>query len=169
MWRCLGAVMRESHQARPLSPDALRYLLHEAPFPVGESRALAVLQINRTTLGRWLSGQVKVPHSAALVLRQLGEGIPPGGTDAWRGFAWDADALITPTGERLTAREIDGLHWQRQYTRSLERRVKELETMVDGLRRLGGSANDAVAAPPRSVAGVAVTHEGVDTLVGGVG
>lgn len=139
--------MSEKRQVAPLSPDSLRYLLHEGPFPVGEARALALLQINRTTLGRWLAGTVKVPHSAALVLRQVAEGIPPGGTDAWRGFAWDGDALVTPTGERLTAREIDGLHWQRQYTRSLERRVKELETMVESLRRVGGSANDAIVSP----------------------
>lgn len=144
--------MAEKRQAVPLSPDSLRYLLHEGPRPVGEARALAVLQVNRTTLGRWLAGTVKVPHSAALVLRQLAEGIPPGGTDHWRGFAWDGDALVTPTGERLTARELDGLHWTRQYTRSLERRVKELETVVESLRRVGGSANDAIAAPV-SVAG----------------
>ena len=134
-------------KARPLSPDGLRYLLHEGPFPVGESRALEVLQINRTTLGRWLAGTVKVPHSAALVLRQLGEGIPPGGTDDWRGFAWDGDALVTPTGERLTPRELDGLHWQRQYTNALKRRVAELEGVVESLRRVGGSANDAIVSP----------------------
>lgn len=140
-------------ETRPLAPFELRRLLHEGPFPVGESRALAVLQINRTTLGRWLAGSVKVPHSAALVLRQLAEGIPPGGTDAWRGFAWDGDALVTPSGERLTAREIDGLHWQRQYTRALERRVSELEQVVESLRRVGGAANDAIGtAPPPHVA-----------------
>lgn len=132
-----------------LSPDGLRHLLHEGPRPVGEARALSVLQINRTTLGRWLSGQVKVPHAAALVLRQLAEGVPPEGTDDWRGFAWDGDALVTPTGERLRPRELDGLHWQRQYTRSLERRVKELETMLESLRRVGGSANDAIASEVR--------------------
>ena len=54
-------------KARPLSPDGLRYLLHEGPFPVGESRALSVLQVNRTTLGRWLAGTVKVPHAASLL------------------------------------------------------------------------------------------------------
>lgn len=134
-------------KARPLSPDGLRYLLHEGPFPVGEIRALAVLQVNRTTLGRWLAGTVKVPHAAALVLRQMAEGIPPEGTDAWRGFAWDGDALVTPTGERLTARELDGLHWQRQYTNALARRVAELEGVIESLRRVGGSANDAVVTP----------------------
>lgn len=144
--------MAEKRQAAPLSPDSLRYLLHEAPFPVGEARALAILQINRTTLGRWLSGQVKVPHSAALVLRQLGEGIPPGGTDDWRGFAWDGDALVTPTGERLTPRQLDGLHWTRQHTKALARRVVELEAVIESLRRVGGSANDAIVSPV-SVAG----------------
>ena len=139
-------------KARPLSPDGLRYLLHEAPFPVGEARALAILQINRTTLGRWLAGTVKVPHSAALVLRQLAEGVPPGGTDDWRGFAWDGDALVTPTGERLTPRELDGLHWTRQHTKALARRVAELEGVVESLRRVGGSANDAIVSPV-SVAG----------------
>jgi hypothetical protein len=140
-------------ETRPLSPDSLRYLLHDAPHPVGESRALALLQINRTTLGRWLAGSVKVPHSAALVLRQVAEGIPPGGTDHWRGFSWDGDALVTPTGERLTARQLDGLHWQRQYTRSLERRVSELEATIESLRRVGGSANDAIVSPPAVSAG----------------
>jgi hypothetical protein len=139
--------MAEKHHAAPLSPDGLRYLLHEAPHPVGEARALALLQINRTTLGRWLSGAVKVPHSAALVLRQVAEGIPPGGTDAWRGFGWDGDALVTPTGDRLTARQLDGLHWQRQYTNALARRVAELEGVVESLRRVGGSANDAIVSP----------------------
>lgn len=131
-----------------LPPAALHSLLHEGPRPVGEARALSVLQINRTTLGRWLSGQVKVPHAAALVLRQLAEGIPPEGTDAWRGFTWDGDALVTPTGERLTPRELDGLHWTRQHTKALARRVAELESVVDQLRRLGGSANDAVITSP---------------------
>ena len=141
--------MAEKRNAAPLSPDSLRYLLHEGPRPVGESRALAVLQINRTTLGRWLAGTVKVPHAAALVLRQLADGVPPGGTDDWRGFAWDGDALVTPTGERLTARELDGLHWQRQYTNALKRRVAELEGVIESLRRVGGSANDAIAAEVR--------------------
>jgi hypothetical protein len=145
--------MVEKRHTPALSPDSLRYLLHDAPHPVGEARALALLQINRTTLGRWLAGTVKVPHSAALVLRQVAEGIPPGGTDDWRGFGWDGDALVTPTGERLTARELDGLHWKRQHTRALERRVSELEGMVQQLRGLGGSANDAVMDAVRPATG----------------
>lgn len=142
--------MAEARPVAPLSPAALRWLLHDGPRPVGEARALAVLAINRTTLGRWLAGSVKVPHAAALVLRQLAEGIPPEGTDAWQGFSWEGDALVTPTGERLTARELDGLHWTRQHTRALVRRVAELESVVESLRRVGDSANDAIGAPVRA-------------------
>lgn len=136
---------------RPLSPDGLRYLLTEAPHPVGEARALSVLGVDRSTLSRWLSGRSKVPHAAALVLRQLAEGIPPGGTDAWRGFSWDGDALVTPGGDRLTARQLEGLHWQRQYTKALQREVDALRAEIDALRRLGETANDATARPPRPV------------------
>jgi hypothetical protein len=126
-----------------LSPTALFQLLHDGPFHVGEARALRTLQINRTTLGRWLSGQVKVPHSAALVLRQLAEGIPPGGSTHWTGFQWDGNDLITPAGERVAARRIEQLVWQDQHVAALKRRVAELENVVEQLRRLD-SANDAV-------------------------
>ena len=88
--------MGKTRNTASLSPDELRWLLHEGPFPVGEACALEVLKINRTTLGRWLAGHVKVPHSAALVLRQLAEGIPPGGSDHWQGFRFDGDELVTP-------------------------------------------------------------------------
>lgn len=141
--------MAEKRNFAPLSPDSLRWLLHDGPFPVGEARALTVLQINRTTLGRWLAGTVKVPHAAALVLRQLAEGIPPGGSDHWQGFRFEGDELVTPAGEYVAARRIEGLTWQDQYIESLKRRVAELEGVIDGLRRIGGSANDAVSTPPR--------------------
>lgn len=135
-----------------LSPESLRYLLHEGPFPVGESRALSVLQVNRTTLGRWLSGQVKVPHSAALVLRQLAEGIPPEGGDHWRGFQLIGNEMVTPTGERISARHLEKWSWfegmRKAQIAALERRVAELQSTVDQLRRVGDSANDAVVTAP---------------------
>lgn len=139
-------------ETRPISPDELRYLLQEGPFPVGESRALAVLQINRTTLGRWLAGQVKVPHSAALVLRQLAEGIPPGGSDHWRGFRFQGNDLVTPAGDHIAARRLESLLWvegmRAGQIAALEREIAELRGQVESLRRVGGSANDAIAAPP---------------------
>lgn len=133
------------------TPDDVRFWLYDGPFPVGEARAVAVLGVNRTTLHRWLSGAVRAPHAAALVLRHMAEGIPPTGTDDWRGFQWDGDALVTPTGERLTARQIDGLHWERQHKKALEREVQRLRAEVEALRRVGGSANDATVSPPHRV------------------
>lgn len=145
--------MRDSTaKARPLPPDGLRYLLFEGPFPVGESRALALLQINRTTLGRWLAGQVKVPHSAALVLRQVAEGIPPEGSDHWRGFRFQGNDLVTPAGDHIAARRLESLLWvegmRAGQIAALEREIAELRGQVESLRRVGGSANDAIAAPP---------------------
>lgn len=145
--------MAEKRNSAPLSPDSLRWLLHEGPFPVGESRALTVLQINRTTLGRWLAGTVKVPHAAALVLRQLAEGIPPGGSDHWQGFRFEGDELVTPAGDYVAARRIESLGWQSQYIEALKRRVVELEATIESLRRVGGSANDAIVSPPAVSAG----------------
>lgn len=150
--------MAEKRHAAPLSPSELSWMLHDAPFPVGESRALAVLQINRTTLGRWLSGSVKVPHAARLVLRQLAEGIPPNGSNHWRGFRFDGNELITPTGERLSARRLEKWSWLEEMRTgqiaAQERELAALRGQVESLRRVGGSANDAVStAPPVNVAG----------------
>lgn len=142
---------------RPLSPEGLRYLLHEGPHPVGESRALAVLQINRTTLGRWLAGTVKVPHAARLVLQQLAEGIPPEGGPHWRGFRFDGNDLVTPTGERISARRLEKWGWLESMragqVAALERDNAALRAQLESLRRIGGSANDALAAAPVSVTG----------------
>lgn len=142
-------------KSAPLSPDGLRWLLFEGPFPVGEARALAVLQVNRTTLGRWLAGSVTVPHSATLVLRQLAEGIPPGGSEHWQGFQFVGDELITPAGDHVAARRIEGLTWQDQYIESLKRRVTELENVVESLRRVGDSANDSIVSEVKGVARLA--------------
>lgn len=138
--------------AAPLSPEALRYLLHDGPFPVGEARALEVLQINRTTLGRWLAGTVKVPHSARLVLEQMAEGIPLGGSARWRGFRFDGDELVTPTGERLHAGRLEKWEWlegmRTAQIAAMEKEVAALRGQLESLRRLGGSANDAIATEP---------------------
>lgn len=141
--------------AATLSPEGLRYLLHDAPFPVGEARALALLQINRTTLARWLSGTVKVPHAAALVLRQVAEGIPPDGSDKWRGFRFDGDELVTPTGERLHALRLEKWSWledmRKAQIAALEKEMAALRSQVESLRRIGGTANDAIVSPPPGV------------------
>lgn len=148
--------MGETRHKPALSPDELRYLLHDGPFPVGEARALAVLQVNRTTLGRWLNGQVKVPHAAALVLRELAEGIPVEGGPHWRGFRWSFNDLVTPTGERISARRLEKWEWlegmRTAQIAALERENAALRDQLESLRRVGGSANDAIVSEVRAVA-----------------
>lgn len=135
-------------EKRHIGPDSLRYWLHEAPFAVGESRALTLLGVNRTTLGRWLSGQVKVPQAAALVLRQVAEGIPFEGGEHWRGFRFEGNEMVTPTGERVSARRLEKWGWlegmRAAQIAALERQVADLQAQLASVGRLAGSANDAV-------------------------
>lgn len=129
----------------PCSPSELRYLLHDGPVYVGEARALDVLQVNRTTLSRWLSGATQVPHAAVVVLRAMAEGIPPGAGADWRGFRWSGNSLFTPAGREVSAREIEGLQYVHAHADALARRVVELQAIIDSLRRIGDSANDAIS------------------------
>lgn len=130
--------------APPLSPDELQWLLHDSPLRPGVGSVLRTLQIDRSTLTRWLNGSSVVPHSAALVLRQMGDGIPPNGNAHWRGFQFDREALITPAGERVPARRIESLGMVYAQIEALQRHITHLEGVIDQLRRVGGTANDAV-------------------------
>ena len=144
-------------EKRHIGPDTLRYWLHEAPFPVGEARALSLLGVNRTTLGRWLAGTVKVPHSAALVLRTLAEGIPFEGGDHWQGFRFDGNEMVTPTGERVSARRLEKWGWlegmRAGQIAALESQVADLQAQLASVGRLAGSANDAVMDAGRPATG----------------
>lgn len=131
---------------RPCSASELHELIFNGPVYVGEARALEVLQVNRTTLMRWLTGAARVPHAAAVVLRFYAEGIPPACGEDWRGFRWSGNALHTPTGREVTAREIEGLEYLHGHVEALQRRVRELQGVIHSLQRLGGAANDSAGA-----------------------
>jgi len=131
---------------RPCSPSELHYLIHDAPNYVGEARALEILQVNRTTLGRWLKGQSQMPYSAEAVLRFHAEGVPPACGEHWRGFRWSGNSVFTPTGREVSAREIESIEWMHAHADALARRIRELQAVVESLQRLGGSANDSAGA-----------------------
>lgn len=133
----------------PTSPDELRRLMSEATVVVGESKALSILRIHRTTLKRWLSGETQAPESAALVLRLLGDGLHPAASDEWRGFRFDGDRLFLPDGRYYTAREIQGLPYQLAVIEAQRRQIADLEKKIAHLIKMGdfGAANDAVRLP----------------------
>lgn len=131
----------------PPGPDDVRRLVDA----LGEARALDLAGVHRTTLARWASGEIQIPAPVFAVLRFHVDGVPPGCGDAWRGFSWLSDALICPDGRtRVTAREIEGLHYQRAAIEAQSRRIAELESLVVSLaRQIGtaGAANDAFSNP----------------------
>lgn len=130
----------------PCSPSELHYLIFDGPNYVGEARALEILQVNRTTLGRWLQGKTQVPHAAAVVLRFYAEGVPPACGEDWRGFRWSGNSLYTPAGREVSARELEGLQYVHAHADALARRVRELQAVIASLQRLGGAANDSAGA-----------------------
>jgi hypothetical protein len=128
----------------PPSPEEAVILIDHAVQCVGEHDALAILGVHRTTLMRWRTGAVRIPHAALALLRVWHEGRLPGmGTD-WRGFHFFGDKLYTAAGIGYTAREIDGWHWQEQDCAAVRRRNVQLETIVrdlaDRLQQADGAA-----------------------------
>lgn len=120
--------------APPTSPEAIA----EAVYTIGPRRVLAVLEIHRSTLARWLSGSAVIPRPAWLVLVMLADGRLPGMSDDWRGFRFDGDALHQiGTRNSYTAREIAGWPYQQAHARALARRILELEKEKAHLLKVG--------------------------------
>ncbi|SKC92293.1 DUF3653 domain-containing protein [Paraburkholderia hospita] len=142
------------------TPEEAQTLIDHAVKVVGEAHALEILGVHRTTLMRWRTGKVRIPHAALALLRIWREGRLPGMGEDWRGFSFFGDKLYTPAGIGYTAREIDGWHWQQQHCEATNRRNAQLENLVRDLSAkldsISGSANDgafngdASKPPPRS-------------------
>ena len=126
--------------------DELRHLIDTAVRAVTLPAALAILGVHRTTLMRWRTGKVRIPPAALALLRVWSEGRLPGMSEDWRGFHFNGDALVGPTGQRYTVRDINAWHWKDQALDAHQRRIKQLERIVfDQARRLdamSGAAND---------------------------
>jgi DNA-binding transcriptional regulator YiaG len=141
---------RVKHHA-PTHEEA-QALIDNAVKSVGEAFALGVLGVHRTTLMRWRTGAVRIPHAALALLRVWDEGLLPGMGDDWRGFRVFGDKLYTAAGVGYSAREIDGWHWKEQFAESVDRRNTELEAKVRDLaekldKAHGAAANDGHVHP----------------------
>lgn len=128
----------------PASPEEIA----RAVDTIGARRVLAVLEIHRSTLARWLSGSAVIPRASWLVLAMMAEGRLPGMGADWRGWRFDGDTLHQiGTDNRYTARELAGMPYQLAHGRALARRVAELEKQTAYLLRVGrfDAANDPLA------------------------
>ena len=141
------------------TPEEAQILVDHAVKVVGETHAREILGVHRTTLMRWRTGKVRIPHAALALLRIWREGRLPGMGDDWRGFSFFGDRLYTPAGIGYTARDIEGWHWKEQHCAAQSRRNEQLEALVrdlsSTLESISGSSNDrafngdASKPPPR--------------------
>lgn len=128
----------------PASPEEIA----RAVDTIGARRVLALLEIHRATLARWLSGASVIPRPAWLVLALLADGRLPGMSDEWRGWRFDGDTLHQiGTRNSYTARELSGIPYQLAHARALARRVAALEKEKAHLLKVGyfEAANDPIA------------------------
>lgn len=133
--------MLENWPAPPTSPEDIA----RAVDTIGPRRVLALLEIHRSTLARWLSGDSVIPRPAWLVLALLAEGRLPGMSDDWKQWRFDGDTLHQiGTRNAYTARELAGIPYQIAHAAALARRVSELEKEKAHLLKVGyfEAAND---------------------------
>jgi hypothetical protein len=129
---------------RPSLPELVEMIDH-ATRAVGEAQALEILGVHRTTLMRWRTGKVGVPHAALALLRIWHSGRLPGMSDDWRGFHFFGDRLYTDAGIGYSARDINGWHWKEQNCAAQSRRVEQLEAIVRDLADKLQAAHGAAA------------------------
>lgn len=115
---------------------------------IGQRRVERELNVHRTTVKRWLLGQVRIPGAQHLAIKGL-LGDLPGTVGRWTGWRFEAGGLVSPGGDTFTAGDVlslgllrQQLAQQRREILELRAKVKALETSVDAL---SPAANDSRA------------------------
>lgn len=117
--------------ARPLRD--LRTLLEA----IGQRRVERELNVHRTTILRWLKGQVQIPGHQHQVIKML-LGDLPGTAGKWTGWRFHDGLLLSPAGDAYQPGEVMAIGLNHQRITALERellalraRVKVLETLTN--------------------------------------
>lgn len=110
---------------------------------VGQHRVERELNVHRTTISRWLSGQVSIPGAQHLAIKGL-LGDLPGTAGRWSGWRFHDGELLAPGGDAFTAGEVLSLRLLRQQLRAREAELSALRARVKVLEHLTQeSANEA--------------------------
>jgi len=116
----------------------------------GQHRVERELDVHRTTIQRWLNGQVKIPGAQRLAIHQM-LGDLPGTEGAWRGWRFSRGELLSPDGETFGPGELNALAFRRRNglvgvgyevgvdaLRARGRKGRRVEVVVEGQRTVGG-------------------------------
>ncbi len=116
---------------------------------IGQRRVERELNVHRTTVRRWLSGQVAVPGAQHLAMRAL-LGDLAGTAGKWHGWRFHDGRLLSPANEAFTAGEVLSLILLRQQLTAqrheLERLKIRLAVTEEAERRHAGAANEDLRA-----------------------
>lgn len=97
---------------------------------LGAGRIASICRVHRTTVGRWLKGQVPVPESAILALRAYGWGEMPGLDRCWDGWFFRDGLLWSPDGNKFDPGEINALVYMRPLVIAQRKQIVELEAQL---------------------------------------
>jgi hypothetical protein len=115
---------------------------------IGERGVLRELNIHRTTVRRWLKGEVQIPGHQHQVIRLL-LGDLPGTCGKWTGWRFHQGELYSPGGDRFGPGDVLSLILLRQQLAAQAREIKALKIRLalteEAERRLTGAANEDLA------------------------
>lgn len=113
---------------------------------LGQHRAADLCRVHRTTVGRWLKGQIDPPEAALIALRAAVTGQMPGRDRAWDGWYFQDGLLWSPEGYGFDSGQILARVYERQMIQALRKQIEDLEAkLVAATRELAKSdkaAND---------------------------
>lgn len=122
--------------------------LHALIDRVGQLRVERELNVHRTTVKRWLKGQVHIPGHQHQVIKML-LGDLPGTCGQWSGWRFHEGLLLSPGGDTYRPGDVLSLIILRQQLTAQRREIDALRVKLaiaeDGLERLAPAANDSRA------------------------
>lgn len=104
---------------------------------LSESHARQLAGVSKLTFNRYLSGETATPAATLELLRIHAFGEPPGGfSNAWRGFRFQGDHLVTPDGRNLTPGDLMAVFFWKQTAAEYMRQQKRDDPTCDPYKDL---------------------------------
>lgn len=97
-------------------------------------KAADFLKVDRSTVSRWRSGAVKLPHPVALLLHLMAGNPPAESKQKWfYGWKFNGDLFISPEGEKFTEGDIRSLRLMQAEIMGLNAEIRRLRSDNDHL------------------------------------
>lgn len=116
---------------------------------IGQLRVERELNVHRTTILRWLKGQVQIPGHQHQVIKML-LGDLPGTCGQWTGWRFHDGLLVSPAGDTYRPGDVLSLIILRQQLSAQQREIRELKIRLaiteEAERRHTGAANEDLRA-----------------------